>query len=253
MLGMGEVRELAHAMEDLLGALRARHQTLDPGGADLLFRGGDLLRALVIGGPEPEAPAVVGAEQLVHELRRWQASDPAAGASPRSDQPAAAGDGSSAAGPGAVAGVHAESPQPRALVVEDSATVRLFETTLLAEAGFAVDSVDNAEEAFRRWLEHRYDFLVTGMEIRGMRGLDLVAAIRMAPGGKQAAVVVMSSNQRPDDQRRAAALGVTEFLMRGRAGEQDLVVTAQRVLAAQAGAAGGGAGASGEGVGRQGG
>jgi two-component system chemotaxis response regulator CheY len=124
--------------------------------------------------------------------------------------------------------------------VEDSATVRLFEATLLAQAGFDVDAVDNAEEAFRRWLEQRYDFLVTGMEIRGMRGLDLVAAIRLTPGGKQAGVVVMSSDQRPDDRQRAAELGVTKFLMRGRSGEQQLVAAAQRFVADRAHAEGGG-------------
>jgi chemotaxis protein histidine kinase CheA len=69
MLGLGNVNELAHAMEDVLAPLRDEHRPLDSATADLLFTALDSLRDLVEQAtPGPATPDSARAE-LVASLR----------------------------------------------------------------------------------------------------------------------------------------------------------------------------------------
>ena len=68
MLGLLELRELSHALEDVLGVLRDQRRPLERAVADVLFRGVDRLRALVAsadGTPQPSTPETLA---IVAEL-----------------------------------------------------------------------------------------------------------------------------------------------------------------------------------------
>src|SRR5690242_17893912 len=107
MMRLTEVEALAHAVEDLLSAIRDQQQPMDAAAADLLFQAIDRLRALIA-----------------------DASAASVGAEPDADLLAfAAGLRSGAAAPPVQKGPR------RALVVDDSATVRALHKMLLGDAG----------------------------------------------------------------------------------------------------------------------
>jgi CheY-like chemotaxis protein/HPt (histidine-containing phosphotransfer) domain-containing protein len=214
MLGLGAVRAVAHALEDELARLRDTGQPLDNPTADLLFQATDLLRDLVARGT-PDAPVDdPRVEQLTAALR----GDPGA-----EDQ-----------GP-SVAPLPPDSRPatpipPRALLVEDSPTVRMLESMLLTDAGYAVDAVADGAEALARALREPYQLLVTGVETRGLRGLDLAAELRQAPSGGALPIIVMSSDENPVHRERAAAVGVHAYIRKGAFGERRLQEAARELL-----------------------
>jgi CheY-like chemotaxis protein len=204
MLGLADVQGLAHALEDELARLRDAGGSLDATTADLLFRATDVLRDLV-GYATPDAPSDdPRLAPLVAALRQE---------------------------PAQVQGIMPLSPgPPRALLVEDSPTVRMLESMLLTDAGYTVEALADGAEALARALREPYRLVVTGIETRGLRGLDLAAELRQAPGGATLPIIVMSSDENPVNRERAAAVGVDAYIRKGAFGEQRLLDAARALL-----------------------
>jgi chemotaxis protein histidine kinase CheA len=214
MLEIASVRELAHALEDVLGVLRDNPGRFDAALADLLFRALDALRELL----ERAAPGGPGLEDgdavLAAELRRR----------------ASMGAGPLPAASSRKPGIPGE--RPRVLLVEDSPTVRMLESMLLAEAGFEVDALADGREALARATTQAYALLVTGVETRGLRGLELAGALRRHPAAQSLPIVLMSSDDNAEHRRLAAEVGVQAYIRKGSLGQRRLVDTARELVPA---------------------
>lgn len=209
MMGLEDARQLAHALEDVLGCLRDQGQPLEAETADLLFRAIDALREMVERS-SPDAPVQgIPLSELVTTLRqratRRPDSDPAAPAPAQSTA----------------------TRLPVALLVEGSATVRALEKMLLSDAGFEVEALADGREALELALEKPYQLIVAGVELCGLPGLELAASLRESPPCRQLPIVLMSTNEDPEHRRRAAEIGVQAFLRRGSLQDQELVETAR--------------------------
>jgi CheY-like chemotaxis protein len=89
------------------------------------------------------------------------------------------------------------SPLLHGLVVDDDPAMRSFAAGVLSEAGFAVVSAADPEEALRiaRQQTHTIDFLLTDYEMGAADGLALAAAMRgMFPSMR----VILMSGWNPD-------------------------------------------------------
>jgi chemotaxis protein histidine kinase CheA len=244
MLGYMTSREVASSMEELLAQLRDGKRVLDSEGADLLLHGCDLVRSLVDSEAQPPESLAAQAASYSQLITQWIGAERDApvfaepgvfrGDTKEDQETGSIVEAGTEAAPRAPVELSGQG-SPRALVVENSRTMRLMESGLLGTLGFEVDTAEDGDEALQRWRSGFYDLVITGMEIQGLRGLDLVAAIRASPNGQRATVVVMSSNQRPEDRMRAAGLGVTQFILRGGGGNQQLARVAERVLADRGG------------------
>jgi two-component system chemotaxis sensor kinase CheA len=211
MLGIADVRELAHAVEDVLGHLRDAREPLDAQTADLLFRALDTLREL-LDRATLNAGALDGpAAELAAALRQRASRGVEATASP-APEPAA------------------PAEAPRVLLVEDSPTVRLLETMLLSAAGFEVDAVADGTQALVLARTHAYQLVVTAVETRGLRGLELAAALRASPTHRDLPIILMSSDDNPAHRHRAAEVGVQAYIRKGSFGQQRLVETARELV-----------------------
>jgi CheY-like chemotaxis protein/HPt (histidine-containing phosphotransfer) domain-containing protein len=233
MLGLADVKSLAHALEDELARLRDADQARRTANVDLLFQATDVLRDLVAR-VTPDTPADdPHLAPLIGALRQRPGADtlgpstgaPADGTSEQS-VPSATGTAQPVSG---LASVPATAP-PRALLVEDSPTVRLLESMLLVDAGYTVEALADGAEALARALQEPYALLVTGVETPGLRGLDLAAQVRQAPGGAALPIIVMSSDESPVNRERAAAAGVAAYIRKGAFGEQRLLDAARELL-----------------------
>lgn len=162
MMDLADVEALGHAIEDVLSRLRDAKQRLDGATADTLFRAFDLLGERVARGLPGKAPVDAPIEQLVDALARCDGRTiaPPAAAPPTASLPPV------------------PDTRPRALVVEDSATVRLLHATLLDRAGFLVDMAADGATGLDRATAHQYSVIVVGRELGGRRGLALIAAVR---------------------------------------------------------------------------
>jgi CheY-like chemotaxis protein/HPt (histidine-containing phosphotransfer) domain-containing protein len=208
MLDLPHISLLAHAVEDVLAYLRAERQPLDHETAELLFAALDMLRTLigapVLGAEEP-SPAILELSAALRRHAMHQVVDTRATRSPT-------------------------GPPLRALLLDDSATVRLLETMQLQGAGFEVDVVEDGLKALSLAAAELYDLIVTGVECAGLRGWDLVAALREVLSSRAMPIIVMSSD-RHADQRDMTDTGVYAYLRKGSLHRNDLGSTARKLLA----------------------
>lgn len=206
MLGLGEVRELAHALEDVLACLRDRGEPLDRATADLLFRAIDALRALVERSATGPARQDAAGAEIITALRRRAA------------------DGSA---PTAASAAPAPMGQCRALLIEDSATVRLLECSLLTEAGFEVDETDNGERAVDLARSGAYMLLVAGREVAGP---NLLAEVRATAPNANLPVIVTSSAESAESALRVVEPGREVHIPKGSLGRHRLIEAVRTLL-----------------------
>jgi chemotaxis protein histidine kinase CheA len=210
MLGLDEIKDLAHAMEEVLARLRDQKRALQVDTADLLFRAVDLLRACLTGAASG-GTAADSVTELIERLHAHLAG------TDRPDQPPA---------PASEPGV------ARALLVENSPTLRALESMILADAGFQVDVLRDGNEALEQAARGQYLLVVTGMETAGLRGIDLAAALRDNQRTHEATIAVLTSEDSPDDRHQAAALGV-HYIRRDKTGSKrlrEIATMAQQVV-----------------------
>jgi chemotaxis protein histidine kinase CheA len=182
MMRLTDVEALAHALEDLLNSIRDQERTLDGTTADLLFQAIDRLRGLIAlatsgsVGAEPDATLVAFATRL------------------RS--------GSVEATP---------ATRKQALVVDESATVRELHRLLLEDAGYDVDTCEDAAVAVSRAIAETFDLVVASLQHEGMNAFELCAALR--PTG--ARVVLASTDGGLDLARKALECGAHALVRKG--------------------------------------
>ncbi|MBV9279840.1 MAG: response regulator, partial [Chloroflexi bacterium] len=210
LLQLGATTYLAHAMEDVLAWLRDSRETAGREIVDLLFQAVDRLRLQVQRSMPGDTSPDEATEALAQALRHRASSGQASGQSTGDTKDALA---------------------RRALVVENSATVRRLEAMLLAEAGFEVDVAAGGNEALDMALSRPYQFVVASMETRGLRGLDLANILRSQPFYRTIPIVLMSSDDNPEHRRQAAEVGVQAYIRKGALGDRRLLETARDLMA----------------------
>jgi two-component system chemotaxis response regulator CheY len=106
-----------------------------------------------------------------------------------------------------------ESRRPRVLIADDASGMRTYLRLILESAGFdCVEAVDGGA-AFDEIMARPYDLLITDLEMPGMDGFQLLAAVSLLPVARgRPPVIVVSAlldetlAERRPELRAAAAL-----------------------------------------------
>ena len=211
MLRLTDVQVLAHAVEDLLSSFRDEERALDQPTADLLFQSIDRLRALI---------ATASGDSMGAE------SDP------RVNGFAAQVRANARSRPRVVA--DAATRQPRALLVDDSATVRELERMLLEDAGFEVEACDDGQVALARALDDTFDVVVSGLNNAGLSGFDLCSGLRANPAYHNVAIILASADPDPALARRASDCGARALVRKGTLHDERLSQALAEISSARA-------------------
>jgi chemotaxis protein histidine kinase CheA len=118
----------------------------------------------------------------------------------------------------------------RVLVVEDSLGVRELERSLLASAGYAVDTAVDGLDGASRLTGPPYDLIVTDVEMPGMDGLAFTRTVRATPGWQAVPVIVMTSRDSEADRRAGMEAGADAYLHKADFSATDLLETVTRLL-----------------------
>jgi two-component system chemotaxis response regulator CheY len=108
----------------------------------------------------------------------------------------------------------------RVLVVDDAATVRLYHTSLLSDAGFEVAEAANGLEAVEAALGTPFDLFVIDVNMPKMNGYACVEMLRSETVGSSAPVLMISTEDRPGDADRAYQAGANLYLVKPVSGER---------------------------------
>ena len=104
------------------------------------------------------------------------------------------------------------------LVVEDSPSTRAFLATTI-EAGSDTDDLEVVEagsgfEALKVLPHHKFDAILTDINMPDINGLELVSFLKNHPLYKAIPIMVISTESTAEDRKRAAALGAEEYVVK---------------------------------------
>ncbi|MEY4117308.1 MAG: Gliding motility regulatory protein [Planctomycetota bacterium] len=106
-------------------------------------------------------------------------------------------------------------PALRALVVDDSATVREVERQLLVRMGFEVETAVDGMDGWNVLRAGRFDLVVSDIDMPRMNGIEFVRTLRGDPRFASVPVVVVSYKDREEDRLAGMQAGATAYLTKG--------------------------------------
>ena len=103
----------------------------------------------------------------------------------------------------------------RALVVDDSATVREVERQLLVRMGFEVETAVDGMDGWHALREGAFDLVVSDIDMPRMNGIEFVRTLRADPRFAALPVIVVSYKDREEDRLAGLEAGATAYLTKG--------------------------------------
>ncbi|HVR43516.1 MAG TPA: response regulator [Thermoanaerobaculia bacterium] len=106
----------------------------------------------------------------------------------------------------------------KVLVVEDSPSMLSMLSNIIESDsdGLALEIVEASSgfEALKILPHHRFDAVVTDINMPDINGLELVSFLKSHPTYREIPVLVVSTEGSAEDRRRAEALGAEEYLVK---------------------------------------
>jgi two-component system chemotaxis response regulator CheY len=100
------------------------------------------------------------------------------------------------------------------LIVDDAATVRMFQREILQNAGYAVDEAINGLEALERAVNSSYDLYLVDVNMPKMDGYSFLRELRRHADMEQAPAIMISSEAEKSDQTKAYEAGANFYLLK---------------------------------------
>ncbi len=101
------------------------------------------------------------------------------------------------------------------LIVDDFSTMRRIVRGLLKEIGYMnADEAEDGAVALSMLQNHRYDFVVSDINMPNMTGFDLLKAIKDDPNLNSLPVLMVTAEARKEDILLAAQIGASGYIVK---------------------------------------
>ena len=104
--------------------------------------------------------------------------------------------------------------KPRALVVDDSLSIRKYVSSLLFQKGFEVESARNGYEALDLLKNKPFDIVVTDLEMPKLSGYELIEALRADSSFDALPIIVLSGRAGENFRQLTAELGADAYVIK---------------------------------------
>ena len=121
----------------------------------------------------------------------------------------------------------------RVLIIEDNSDVLTALTEQFQQEGCEVLGFTEGVSGLEGILSERPDVVLMDLWIPGIRGIELLKHLRQQPAGKKIPVVVLTNVDEPAFVSEAAALGVSDYLVKLDHSVEDIVKRVKNILASQ--------------------
>lgn len=114
----------------------------------------------------------------------------------------------------------------KVLIVEDSNASREFIASTIEQIeGAEVVCTASGFEALKLLPRHRFDLIITDINMPDINGLELINFVKMNPNYRETPLFIVTAEGREQDRERGLQLGASEFLVKPLAPEHlaDLV------------------------------
>ena len=100
-------------------------------------------------------------------------------------------------------------------LVDDSVTILLSISNILAKAGYATEKAASAEEAIRKLQSGiKIDLLITDLNMPGMNGIDLIKEVRKMPAYKFVPILFLTTESQQSRKMEAKAAGASGWIVK---------------------------------------
>jgi len=101
------------------------------------------------------------------------------------------------------------------MLVDDSATILLSMSTILAKAGYAVEKASSAEEGMTKFKGGlKPDLLITDLNMPGMNGIEFIKEVRKLPTHKFMPILFLTTESQQSKRDEAKAAGASGWLVK---------------------------------------
>jgi two-component system chemotaxis response regulator CheY len=101
------------------------------------------------------------------------------------------------------------------LLVEDSSSMRSYLANIIengTDGNIEIVEAENGFEALKALPHHKFDAILTDINMPDINGLELVSFLKNHPIYKSIPIMVISTESTAEDRKRAEALGAEEYL-----------------------------------------
>jgi two-component system, chemotaxis family, chemotaxis protein CheY len=121
----------------------------------------------------------------------------------------------------------------KVLIVEDSEASRDYLATAVTSFdGVEVVTTDRGFEALKLLPLHRFDLIITDIQMPDINGLELINFVKKNPNYRNTPLFIVTAEGREQDRARGLALGAAEYLVKP-VKMEDLVELLRRYLELQ--------------------
>jgi len=124
-----------------------------------------------------------------------------------------------------------EEAPARILIVDDSPTTQMMETSILKEAGYIPSSVSSAEEAMDLLIENQnFDLFVVDIEMPGKNGVELISWMKNDGRFSHIPKILMSSAKEHYGWSMAEELGIGACIFKQDFNQEQFLASIRRLL-----------------------
>ena len=103
---------------------------------------------------------------------------------------------------------------PNVLVIDDSATTRLFYRETLEAAGFVVEEGINGLDGLEKAMTSPFDLIIVDINMPKMDGLTFLSETRKREEIRALPAIMISTQDRPADRAKAYAAGANIYFIK---------------------------------------
>jgi CheY-like chemotaxis protein len=219
VVGLEPVQRVAHAMENLLEPVWRGQRLVTPWIVDAAQSAVSALKDII--------PGVIAGEDVSDRVAAAERS-----LSVRVEEPLISRDHQE---PGPTVRSLEEVPaeagsRASVLVVDDAATVREVQRSILERAGYEVRTACDGIEAMELLAQEPSDLIVADIEMPRMDGYALIETVRTEPGCADVPIIVLTSRSDDGDRRRSLDAGADAFVTKGQFDRAEFLKTVARLL-----------------------
>jgi len=103
-------------------------------------------------------------------------------------------------------------PKPRILIADDEPNIVLSLEFLMQRAGYAVEVVDNGEDALKRAAENPPDLMLLDVMLPRLSGFEVCRRLRALPACHSLPIIMLTAKGRDSEVSKGLALGATAYV-----------------------------------------
>ena len=102
----------------------------------------------------------------------------------------------------------------RILIIDDDHTFRELASMLLADAGYAIETAEDAIEGGKALLAKKYDLVISDINMPYINGLELASLLRTDEKTASIPLILASSRMDNDTISKAVALRAADYMVK---------------------------------------